>query len=429
MNGAETLQKKYPEFIYQDYAYRFCGADLEVWFYFLIKPNLRFKTEVTIKNVPAKRFQMINKTDLENLIFHLGLVEMLNYWKLTCSPTINIKAGNLDKKQKTFLRKLIINGMGQYFYENKIDFTKKDFLKIESAKYIKKLSNSSTILDKNKTLVPIGGGKDAPVAIDKLQKKQNLILGAFALNPQKPQKEIIKISKIKNQIFAEREIDPLLFKLNKQGYLNGHVPFSAFLTHFSLVVALLFNYKNIAFAWEKSANEPNVGYRNKPINHQWSKSVQWENLIQAYAQEWLLKNINIYSPLRKLTETEIAQEFAKLKKYHKVFLSCNNAYKRGVKNPMWCGKCSKCLFVFVSLYPFMEEKQLIKIFNKNLFEDKKLVPLMKELTGKAKHKPFECVGTIKENNKVFQLSLKKFQNSYPAKKLPLVLNNWKRVGS
>jgi UDP-N-acetyl-alpha-D-muramoyl-L-alanyl-L-glutamate epimerase len=423
MEKAKELRKKYPEFIYQDYAYRFKSSELQLWFYFLIKPDLRFKTEIIIKNVFPRRFQTINKPDIENLIFHLGLAEMLNYWKLTCSPNINIKAGNLDKKQKTFLRKLIINGMGQYFYQNKIDFTKRDFLQIESAKYIKKLQKSSTVLDKNKTLVPVGGGKDAAVVLEILKNK-NHDLGAFVLNTQKAQKEIIKIAGIKEKIFVQREIDPLLFKLNKQGYLNGHVPFSAFLTHLSFIIALLFDYKNIAFAWEKSADEPNVRYKNKLINHQWSKSSKWEKQIQDYVKDYLLENMKIYSPIRKLSELEIAQEFAQLKKYHKAFLSCNNAYKRRVKDPNWCGKCAKCLFVFTSLYPFMEEKELIKIFNKNLFQNKSLIPLMKELVGKSKHKPFECVGTIKENNKAFKLSLKKFQDVHPEKKLPPVLMNF-----
>ena len=426
MNKVKKLQKKYPEFIYQDYAYRFKDADLQIWLYFLIKPDLRFKTEIIIKNIALKRFQIINKSDLENLIFHLGLIEMLNYWKLTCSPVINIKAGSLDNAQKNFLKKLIINGMGQYFYENKIDFTQKNFLQIKHAKYIKKLQKSKTFLNPKKTLIPIGGGKDSIIVLEKL-KNNNNDLGAITLNPQKSQKEIIKISGIKENIFAFREIDSLLIKLNKKGFLNGHVPFSAFLSVLSLTIALLFDYKNIAFAWEKSASEPNLKYKNKPINHQWSKSLKWEKLIQNYSKNHVLENINIWSPLRNLSELEIAQKFSQLKKYHKYFLSCNNAYKKGVKNPKWCGKCPKCLFVFASLNPFMQEKELIKIFNKNLFQDKKLVPLMKELTGKSKHKPFECVGRTKENNKVFKLCVKRFKNLYPNQKLPLILKNFTKI--
>ena len=81
----------------------------------------------------------------------------------------------------------------------------------------------------------------------------------------------------------------------------------------------------------------------------------------------------------------------------------------GRKKPTgkWCGKCPKCLFIFVSLYPFVETEKLIKIFGKNLFEDEKLLPIMLELIGEKRFKPFECVGTKKESLVAFHLSWKK----------------------
>jgi len=118
----EQARQKYGEFAYQDFGYKTIGSNLKIWFVFLIKPNLKFKTEITIKGVEKSGLR-----DVDNLVFHLGLMEMLNYWKLTCAPLISIEAGNLDKAQMAFLKKVIINGMGQYFYQNRIDFTKPGF--------------------------------------------------------------------------------------------------------------------------------------------------------------------------------------------------------------------------------------------------------------------------------------------------------------
>ncbi|HEY4475896.1 MAG TPA: hypothetical protein VI954_00035, partial [Candidatus Paceibacterota bacterium] len=59
-------------------------------------------------------------------------------------------------------------------------------------------------------------------------------------------------------------------------------------------------------------------------------------------------------------------------------------------------KCSKCLFVYVILSPFIKPKTLEKIFGKNLLKDGSLKPLMDQLTGKRGFKPFECVGTPQE---------------------------------
>jgi hypothetical protein len=74
------------------------------------------------------------------------------------------------------------------------------------------------------------------------------------------------------------------------------------------------------------------------------------------------------------------------------------------------------------LYPFLNEKRLIKIFGKNLFKEKKLLPLLKQLIGKRKFKPFECVGTKKEN--FLALSLAKNKAKKEKRKLPLLLRSF-----
>jgi len=397
MNKVESLRKKYPEFIYQNYSYTFSGNNLKIYFNFNIVPDLNFKTEILIKNIRK------NNRGLDNLVFHLGFIEMLNYWKATCSPKIIINAGALNAKQIRFLREVIINGMGQYFFENKIDFTKPRFLEIVS-----KAQKSSTIIklkaNSKKILIPIGGGKDTPVTIELLK---NSYLGGFILNPKKPQLDIAKTAKLKELVIVERKIDAKLLSLNKKGGLNGHVPFTAFLSFLSLIVAYLNNYQRIAFSWEKSSDEPNLKYKNKWINHQWSKSRIFEKMFNSYINRYIIQGIDVFSPIRNFSEIQIAQIFAKLKDYHDKFVSCNNAYKIKSSHIGWCGKCPKCLSVFMYLYPFMEERKLVRIFGKDLLKDKKLKPLFQQLIEDRAFKPFECVGTVKENKKVFLMAQKK----------------------
>ncbi|MBU3964646.1 hypothetical protein KJ562_02935 [Patescibacteria group bacterium] len=406
MNAGE-IQKKHKEFVYKGFDYKTVGTDLKIWFNFSINPDLKFTTEIIIKNIEKSELK-----DIDNLVFHLGLIEMLNYWKLTCSPIIKIEAGNLDKQQITFLKRIIINGMGQYFYENKIDFRKPKFLEIIVNKNKPQFKPLEKKLNNKRVLVPIGGGKDAPVTL-KMLDKQKKNIGSFVLNAIKPQKDIIRIARLKENIFIERKLDSKLFALNKKGLLNGHVPFSAFLSFLSILLAEIFDYGTIAFSWEKSADEGNVKYQGKWINHQWSKSSEFEKMMQNYAKKYLLKNIKIYSPLRKLSEIEIIKKFAGLKQYHPFFLSCNNAYKTKNASKRWCGKCAKCLFVFSALYAFVEKKDMIKIFGKNLFEDKKLVPLMEQLIGEKAFKPFECVGTISESKKIIKSCIEKERHNLP----------------
>lgn len=407
---ASSLRKKYPKFIYKDYSYQVQKKDLKISFYFKIPPDIRFRPKLTIKNISNSRFKKIEKEVLNNLVFNLGLIEMISYWKTTCSPQIKIEAGLLGRNKINWWKELIINGMGQFFYENKINWRKSKFISISSQnKNTKPLKIFKKGL-KDEFLIPIGGGKDSAVSLE-IIKKVGLSFTCFCLNPTANINEIMKAAKCKNPVIVKRKIDPKLLKLNRQGFLNGHTPFSAYLAFLSVLVSVLFNKKQIAFSNERSSNEGNLKYLGKEINHQYSKSFDFEKNFRKYGQEYLVKNSEYFSLLRPLYTIQVAKIFSRYSKYFSSFLSCNEAFKTksGIKKTTgkWCGECAKCLFVFAVLYPFIQKEKLIKIFGGNLFQNKKLLPLMRSLVGIKKYKPFECVGTREESLVAFYLSWKK----------------------
>lgn len=402
------LRNKYLKFIYERYSYLISGNNLEIFFDFKIEPDIYFKPSIIIKNVNKSQIKRIGERVLNNLIFNLGLIEIPTYWKATCSPTIEIQAGYLNKNQIKWWKKLIIDGMGQFFYENKIDWRSKNFLNIKSQsnKKYEKLNRKL----KNRFLVPFAGGRDSIVTLENLkQQKKKIFL--FLVNPTKQILKTAKITGIKDKIIVKRLIDKKLLELNKKGFLNGHTPFTALLSFLSVFCAVLFNCKNVVFSLEKSANEGNIKYLGKIINHQWAKSSKFERMFKFYLKKYLAKNINYFSYLRKYGELEISKMFINYPQYFSVFSSCNASMKIGAKEIRWCGNCPKCLFVYMTLYPFLEKKELLKIFGKDLFENKKLLPIMKSLIEKGKPKPFECVGTKKESLMAFQLCLRKAEKS------------------
>ena len=414
----ELLREKYPRFIFKNYSYFLKENNLKIFFDFKIEPDINFRPEILIENV-----EKIGERELDNFVFHLGMIEILSYWKATCSKEIIIKAGYLNEEQIKWWRDLIIDGMGQFFYENKIDFRKSDFLNIKSDCLKTKDKQSSN--QKDRILVPIGGGKDSIVTLEILKKAGKDIL-CFSLNPTEAAMKILK-KRCKNPIIVRRKIDKKLLELNKKGFLNGHTPFSAYLAFLSILLARIFDFKYIALSNERSSNEGNIKYLGKEINHQWSKSFEFEKRFRDYSKKYLSKDIEYFSFLRPLYEIQIAELFSKYPKYFPIFLSCNEAYKTdsGKKKPLkkWCGKCSKCLFAFSILYPFLKEKDLIKIFGKNLFNDKSLIPLMEELIGEKRFKPFECVGTTEESLVAFYLDLKKAKK---AGDLPFLLKHFEK---
>jgi UDP-N-acetyl-alpha-D-muramoyl-L-alanyl-L-glutamate epimerase len=404
MKSISYLRKNHPRFIYQKYSYSIERGTLKASFDFKVEPGIKFKSKIRIRGVPENRLGQMDKKALNNFVFHLGMMEIPTYWKATCSPEIVIRAGFLTKAQTDWWKALILKGMSQFFYENKIDSRADDFLSVLNNPSVEAppLGVSSMEL-KGRYLIPMGGGKDSIVTLEKIKEKGESV-NCFLLNPGRTQKKVLKTAGIKSPVVAERDIDLLLLRLNREGYLNGHTPFTAVLHFLGVFCAVLFDYKNVAFSNEKSADEGNAVYLGKEVNHQYAKSSEFEKGFKNYCQKYLTKNARCFSFLRKYTELQISRMFTGYPKYFSAFSSCNVGLKTGER---WCGNCPKCLFVYASLYPYLDKKELMKIFGKDIFENKNFLPVMKGLIGRGKHKPLECVGTYKESCSAFDMGLAK----------------------
>jgi len=397
------LRKKYPEFVYESFNWSAKSGDLSANFLFLTSDR-EFCPEISICGIDKKQIKKIGEEAISNFVFHLGLAEMPSYWKAVCAPKIVVNAGYLDKTQIKFWQDLFKRGMGQFFFENKLPFIVPEF----EINFKRPRKYPCPLVQKfsSRILAPMGGGKDSLVTVELLRKaRQKTML--FALNPNE---SLARVCAAAGGPCATvfRQIDPRLAVMKKEGFLNGHTPFSSLLSFYSVAIATLFDCGRIAISQERSSNEGNVKYLKKEINHQYSKSFDFEKKFQAYSKKYLAENVDYFSILRPLYELQIAMLFSRYPEYFPKFISCNNPFttkNRQNKNIGWCGECPKCLSVFVMLYPFVGEKQAIKIFGKNFFENKKLLPLMAQLLGEGEAKPFECVGTFAETRAAFYLSL------------------------
>jgi len=225
---------------------------LHVAFEFAAPPKVHFRPTLIIHGVTKRDLDRVGEEVLDNLVFHLGMIELFSYWKATASPEIVIRAGSLSKEQETWWEDLLYKGMGQYFYENRIKFTTPNFVTIRAQKSTPSVLYKEDLL--RRTLIPIGGGKDGIVTWE-LLKKESLDSTAFVLNPTQTHKQIFRVGKMQKPITVTRTIDPTLLKLNQKGYLNGHTPFSAYLAFLTVFTAVLFDYRYIAFSNEQSSNE------------------------------------------------------------------------------------------------------------------------------------------------------------------------------
>jgi len=413
----QELRQKYPKFIYEKSEYEIVGNNLEIKFYYSIPPDHNFVHKIIIENVPKQ--STINHEQFKYLIFQIGLSIIPSYWKSTCSPIIEIKAGNLSPVQTQFWEKLFIKGMGEYYYKNQIDFTRNDFLTITSPSPKIRRGVGGEVLEKvdiKKVLVPVGGGKDSIVTLELLKSHYHVI--PFIVNPVPIMANVIKTAGLEKPIVVISEIDPYLLELNKQGYLNGHIPLSAFYAFVSVLAANLTDTKLVAFSNERSSNEGNTTYLGQEINHQYSKSLEFETDFNLYLKSinYELSTINYFSFLRPLYELQITKLFCRYSQYFKIFSSCNRNFTINPKEHpqgLWCGKCPKCVSTSLMLSCFIGKDEIIEIMGSYPPDQQFNNETVKQLLGESPIKPFECVLTRAEA-----------QAAYTGKGLDKLLSSW-----
>jgi hypothetical protein len=382
----QKLRKQYPTFSYTNFSYSVNGSDLVVKFSFEVGDH-QFNPIIRFKDIDTGRFELLDKNVLGNLIFHLGLAEIPSYWKAFASPGIEISAGRLDEDQLNWWKDLLLNGMGQYFYENNIDFTGDGFVT-----YISTLSQEykkGKNIEGRGLLIPVGGGKDSAVTLELLKSQKDS--SAFMVNPSPAALSITEASGIGKKIIVKRTMDKKIKELNSLGYLNGHTPFSSVIAFLSVAASYIYGFDQIALSNERSSDEENTEFLGSKINHQYSKTFEFENKFRSYVEKYLI-NINYFSFLRPLYEIQIAKLFSGMRKYFAMFRSCNIGHKTN----SWCGNCSKCLSTYILLMPFLKKEELIEIFGEDLPAKPTLQETLKDLTIEGRVKPFECVGTKKE---------------------------------
>ena len=345
---------------------------------------------------------------VRRLVFCIGMVELISYWKSACPPRVIVEAGSLCADEIAWWRKLYYLGLGEFFYTNGIRVSEDEFL------YLEALDSSesapvSLARDPVVTLIPIGGGKDSVVSLELLSDSRDANLLLF-INASAASLKCAATAgyNSERQVREKRTIHPELLALNARGYLNGHTPFSAMLAFVSVLVAALHGATRIALSNESSANESTVP--GLPVNHQYSKTFEFESDFQRYVRTWLTPDIHYFSLLRPVNELQITGLLCRHPQYLIDFRSCNVGSKTGI----WCGQCAKCVFVAAMLAPFLDADRVAAVFGTNPLARPELLPLLEQLTGLADTKPFECVGTVNEVRAALVLAKERAAGPAPA---------------
>jgi hypothetical protein len=200
-------------------------------------------------------------------------------------------------------------------------------------------------------------------------------------------------------LVVRRHLDPRLAELNRRGAWNGHVPISACIAVVSMLVAHLGDFSDVIVANERTADEGNLTWNGLTVNHQWSKSFAFERALHDWWGRQVSGGPRYFSVLRPLTELTIAGAFATHPEYFDHFTSCNANFRQRPAAPpaRWCGRCPKCVFAYLMLAAYLDDRDLLRVFGSSFLDGESGVRMLERLTGVCGFKPFECVGTAGES--------------------------------
>jgi hypothetical protein len=329
----------------------------------------------------------------------LFLLAGVSYYKTTAAPVIDLGSTASSDEERAFLTQYYVQGLGEFAYRNRIDLRELSII----GPQIRSIPSTDSYLPvAGQPLIPFGGGIDSIVTACALRdEKPGAALfivhppdGGFAAIEDAAAVTSLPIVRV------AREIDPAVRRSSELGFLNGHVPITAVITAAGLVAAVLSGRDAVVLSNEWSASVPTLVHEGRAVNHQWSKSLEFEEGFGRLVTSSLGPQISVFSYLRSRSELWVAEQFARLREFHGVFRSCNRSFHqdRSERLDHWCGSCDKCCFIDLILSPFMDVADLRAVFGGHEpLEDRQLDSRFLTLIGLLPEaRPFECVGDVNE---------------------------------
>jgi hypothetical protein len=328
----------------------------------------------------------------------LHLVAGVSYYKAGLSARIDVQRGRSLNGLSGFLTELYVRGLAEFGYVNRVNVAAKiHFPDADSALASRPPPAHSLILPE-RALVAMGGGKDSLVGLQCVQQA-GLAVMPVCVGGSELIRRTVKATGLP-LISIGRRLAPELRQMNGEGALNGHVPVTAINSAILLCASILYGFRYIIFSNERSADEATlVTAEGIEVNHQYSKSTDFESVFRRVIAEQVSPDIEYFSVLRQFSELEIVRRFSKMQKFHSIYSSCNrNFHLDGprVEN-RWCLDCPKCRFAALSMALFMTPGEVGAIQGGDLLNDPQQETGFRALCGLGQEKPFECVGEAGES--------------------------------
>lgn len=344
----------------------------------------------------------IDSSEVQNALVLLHLLLATSYYKLHVADAFT-HPYKLTESQADFWNMMYTIGLGEFYYVNNLPLlNRKLFSKQEGITY----SGEETELMES-AFIQHGGGKDSIVSVE-IAKNAGIDFELVTFGSSDLQKAVAdKIAK--NTYIVDRSIDEKLFQLSKsETVYSGHVPIASMYAAISVLLALLEGRSMIITSNEKSANYGNVEFDGHTINHQWDKSVEFEDSFQRYISESINSSLSYFSLLRPLSELAIVMLFTKYPQYFTTFSSSNHHFilkgEKDVKRWDVSYSKGKVEFVYALFTGAIQKDIVLEIFEEDMYARDDVLEKYKELLAMKNIKPLECVGTPEETKAAMYLA-------------------------
>ena len=323
----------------------------------------------------------------------LALAASVSYLKATLPPHVELAGRPVGPAGRAMLTALLDDGLAELALRaglGPLDGT--TTLGPEPATAPTAPRPDATPAGRAGTLVTVGGGKDSALSLALAARNDPDVL-ALAVNPRPPMERTAAWAGV-GLVRVERELDRGLLDLNARGAINGHVPITAIVMSAAAVAAALLGRGTVLVSNEQSADEATREVDGWRVNHQYSKTSAFEQLLGAALDE-SRAGVRIVSLLRPLGELAVGRAVAREPGLVARITSCNAAFALDGPGEGWCGRCDKCRFVQLVLAPFTDHEDLVADLGFDALADPEQVDAFARMLDPAT-KPFECVGTVAE---------------------------------
>ena len=357
---------------------------------------LRFRPVVEFTGLLPDEAGRVATVTAQRMIRALAIIEAFSYWKALCSPVIEVALPAPDPAELDWWRAFWPGAMGEFFYRNQIDYTAPGFLVIRGpvGQAAPGTNAPGGAAPAGPPLVLFSGGKDS-LALSRVVSASSgtAPVDFFLYNPGERLRGLAgSLASGGRLVEVRRAILPELLALNAAGHPNGHTPFSAYLAFGAMLAGYLRGNGPVMAGNSRSDDEPNVrSYLGRPVNHQWTKSYEFEAAARSYRDRWLPGAPGYSSPLRPLYEVQIIASLAGDVDAYLRTVSCNRARGGG-----WCRSCAKCAWVFLATAALFGHDLAIRKTGGDMFADPALSGVYQEMAGLTGVKPIECTGSEDE---------------------------------